>query len=141
MSQLLEGVRDGSLFGTVLCSLEVNPALRQYYDEFPPLYGKAQITFDDIGPHMQNFHKQFNLKYQNRTNLVMCFDVSNILLTTELLAYYMNHGVTVTHIEEVVESVRGTPFKKFVDSIVKMRRDADANSSLALKANLAKLIG
>lgn len=141
MAQILEAVRDGSLFGTVLCSLEVDPAFRQYYDEFPPLYGKAQITFDDIGPHMQNFHKHFNLKFQKRSNLVTCFDVQNMLVTTELLAYYMDHGVTVTHIEEIVESVPGTPFKKFVESIVKMRRDADSDSSLALKANLAKLIG
>ena len=141
MAQILDAVRRGAFFGTVLCSLEVDPAMRSYYDEFPPLYGKAEITYADIGPHMQDFYKQHNIKYQKRKNLVMCFDVQNILLTSELLAYYMTRGVTVVHIEEVTESVKGQPFKSFVDSIVQMRRQADSNSDLAVKANLAKLIG
>ena len=141
MSQILEAVKNGSFFGTILCDLEVDPALRQFFDEFPPLYGKAEITYEDIGSHMQDFHTQQGIKFQKRTNLITCFDVRNMMVTSELLAYYMSHGITVTNIEEAVESVPGKPFKPFVDDIVKMRRQADLDSNLAVKANLAKLIG
>ena len=52
--KILEGVKDGSLFGCVLCDIRVpnNPAARKKFAEMTPIFKNCEISHNDIGPYM-----------------------------------------------------------------------------------------
>jgi hypothetical protein len=47
------------------------------------------------------------------------------LLATPLLKWYLDHGLVVTKVHEVIEYVARAFFKEFVSGIVQSRREGD----------------
>jgi hypothetical protein len=64
-----------------------------------------------------------------------------MLFLTDLLRWYLSHGLVVTRIYQVVEYEKRPIFREFSDSVSNTRRAGDTDSSLKLLANTAKLIG
>ena len=66
---------------------------------------------------------------------------NNILLTTPLLRWYMNHGLHVTDVYEVTEYVPKSCFESFADDVSDARRQGDSDPSTAIIAETMKLFG
>ena len=139
--QILDAVVNDRIFGLLLVNLHVPTGLKKFFDEYPPLCGKAEVTFQDIGSYMQNHFLQNDIPFKSQVMLMQTMEGENILLTNELLKWLMLHGLIVTHVEEVIESIPAYPFREFAKAVTAMRRSADRNPDEAIRASIAKLIG
>ena len=151
--QILNGVRAGHLFGMVECDIEVPEEWsaefrdkmpmppRQYFEEMCPLFCNTDVGFDDIGRHMQAHVWEYQLSDAPRRLLVGGLKARQILLATPLLRWYLNHGLQVSHIYQVVEYRQMACFESFVRDVSDARRAGDASPELAIIADTMKLIG
>ena len=63
------------------------------------------------------------------------------LFLTTLLNWYIEHGLVVTHIHQVVQFHPLSIFEPFGESVTEARRKGDVDPDLRLLANNAKLVG
>ena len=64
-----------------------------------------------------------------------------VLLATPLLRWYLNHGMTVTKVYQVVEFQSQRCFRDFVREVSDARRQVDLDPNTAIIANTMKVIG
>lgn len=64
-----------------------------------------------------------------------------MLLATPLLKWYLDHGLKVTRIYQVVEFNAQACFQKFVTDVTEARRAGDARPEMEIIVNTMKLIG
>ena len=155
VNTILEGIKTDKLFGMVEVDIVVpnswdevsfKPDTKltpfEYFEEMCPLFGNVDITFDKIGKHMQNFIERNDLCKRPRRLLVGVMKAEQILLATPLLKWYIEHGMKVTRIYQVIEYSKPSPcFSSFVEEVSKARRKGDENSSNSSLAETMKLIG
>ena len=105
---ILDGIRNGSFFGMCLCDIEVESSHIEYWEEFSPLFCNTIVPFEAIGEPMQNLWNRMNAKpdgsvkpFPETRMLVGGLRSSKILLSSELLRWYLNNGLRVTKIYEV----------------------------------------
>ncbi len=150
-AQVLSGVRSGELFGMIECDIQVpkqwgqgfDNALtpEEYFSEMCPIFANTEISFDDIGPHMREHSKKYGLSEAPRRLLVGGTKARQILLATPLLRWYLEHGLEVTKIYQVIEYRKRTCFESFVREVSDARRAGDASPELSIIAETMKLIG
>ena len=151
-SEILDGVLSGSLFGMVEVDISVpdqwtdqfsHPTMTpyQYFQEMSPLFCTTDVPFDVIGSHMQAHIKKFGLSQKPRRLLVGCMKARQILLATPLLKWYLNHGLEVTKIYQVIEFKPQRCFNQFVQDVSDARRLGDSDPSKAILADTRKLEG
>ena len=76
-----------------------------------------------------------------RRLLVGGMSAQKILLATPLLKWYLDHGMKVTKIYQVVEFTPKRCFKDFQDEVSEARREGDKDKSKSIIADTMKLIG
>ena len=64
-----------------------------------------------------------------------------LVLFSPLLKWYIEHGLLVTRIYEVIEYGRQQCFSKFVDFVTKARREGDIDKTKEVIGTLCKLLG
>ena len=148
MDTVLANVKADVLFGAVLCDIHVPEELYEEFSEFSPLFCTSTIPFDVIGPVMSKVWQDANTfpdggvrRYPEKKALVGGMRCAKILLATPLLRFYLEKGLKVTRVYEVVEYSRMKCFRKFVDDITAARRLGDELDSQKILANMAKLTG
>ena len=147
-SEIFAGVQSGGLFGMVEVDISVpdqwpehfsHPSMTpyEYFKEMSPLFCTTDVPFDVIGSHMQEHVKRFGLSQKPRRLLVGGMKAKQILLASPLLKWYLDHGLNVTKIYQVIE------FKphQFVKDVSDARRQGDADPSKAILADTRKLEG
>ena len=149
--QILAGVRDETLFGMVEVDIEVpqkwegdfRPRLPpyEYFKEMSPLFCNTEVRFEDIGKHMQDHLLKEGLSTHPRRLLVGGMKAEKILLATPLLKWYLDHGMKVTRVYQVVEFNAQACFKSFVNDVTDARRAGDARPEMEIIGNTMKLIG
>ena len=139
--QLLDGVRSGELFGALEVDIEVPENLKEQFSEMCPLFCTTDIPFNSIGQHMQDFAQNCGLNTKPRRLLVGALKAKKMLIATPLLKWYLEHGLRVTKIYQVVEYSRMRCFRNFVKNVSDARRSGDADPNKSIIADLNKLIG
>ena len=114
---------------------------KEYFSEMCPLFCNTDVGFDDIGDHMQAHVRAQGLSDKPRRLLVSGTKARQILLATPLLKWYLDHGLKVTKIYQVVEYRKKACFRSFVEEVSDARRAGDASPELAIIADTMKLIG
>ncbi|KAK3109123.1 hypothetical protein FSP39_023489 [Pinctada imbricata] len=150
-TQILNGVRENILFGMVEVDIEVperwegdfRHALSpwEYFKEMSPLFCNTEVKFEDIGAHMQDHIKKEGLSDHPRRLLVGGMKAEKILLATPLLKWYLEHGLKVMRIYQVVEFNAHACFKRFVKDVTEARRAGDARPEMGIIGDTMKLIG
>ena len=104
---ILDGIKNGSLFGMVLCDIEVEQSHLELWEEFSPLFCNSTVPFEAIGEPMQNLWNRMHAKpdgsvkpFPETRMLVGGLRCSNILLSSDLLRWYLENGLAVTKIYE-----------------------------------------
>ncbi len=164
---LLEAVLNDELFGMLEVSLTVPQEWttdfhselppREYFAEMCPFFGNANVPFEKIGSHMQEHVRSEQLKEhlsrghtdasfrfkepKPRRLLIGVMDAEKVLVSTALLKWYLEHGIVVTEIFQVIEFQKAKCFKGFVEQVSKARRDGDADPDQAIVAETMKLLG
>ena len=163
--QILSGVRAGTVFGLIECDLCVPEALREHFAEMQPVFKNISLTRDDLVPFMRRYAEEHNIMATPRRMLVGSYRGDKILLASPLLRWYMDHGLEVTHVYQVVEYdpvpcfrrfgdavstahvyqvVEYDPvpcFRRFGDAVSTARREGDVHSHNAIIADTMKLLG
>ena len=113
----------------------------EYFEEMSHLFCTTDVPFDVIESHMQTHIKKFDLSKKPRRLLVGAMKARQILLPTPLLKWYLNHGLEVTKIYQVIEFKPQRCFHQFVQDVSDVRRQGDSDPSKAILADTRKLEG
>ena len=150
---ILDAVRGGNLYGMLEVDIEVPETWssefetkmplppREYFSEMSPLFCTTEIPFEKIGKPMQDYAKTFGFSERARTVLVGGYKAKQILLATDLLKWYLDHGLRVTRIYEVIEYTPQKCFAKFTKTVTEARRLGDIDPTQEVMATTMKLIG
>ena len=114
---------------------------RDYFDEMAPIFCTTDIPFKCIGKHMQEHVKAHNLSQSSRSLLVGGLRAKTLLLFSPLLKWYLDHGLLVTRIYEIIEYNKQKCFSNFVELVTKARRECDEDKIKDVIGILCKLIG
>ena len=60
-AEILEAVRNDTLFGVIECDVHVPDALTPHFAEMPPIFKNTKISGEDIGPFMKAFAEEHNI--------------------------------------------------------------------------------
>ena len=138
--QILESVVNESLFGVVECDIRVPESLKEKFSEMCPIFKNIEISRGDIGEYMKQYAEENDIMRRPRRSLIGSLKGDNILLATPLLKWYLEHGLEVTKIYQVVEYTPKPCFKSFGDAVSAARRAGDADPSKAIIADTMKLV-
>ena len=114
---------------------------RDWFDEMAPLFVTSEIPYESIGSHMRRYVRKQKLSKAPRTLLVGGLRAKKLLLFSPLLKWYIEQGLVVTSVYEIIEFSKQPCFSGFVDVIADARRAGDANKSKEIIGILNKLIG
>ena len=138
--QILSGVRAGTVFGLIECDFCVPEALREHFAEMQPVFKNIRLTRDDLGPFKRRYAEEHNIMATPRRMLVGSYRGDKILLATPLLRWYMDHGLDVTHVYQIVEYDPIPRFRRFGDAVSTARREGAVHSHKAIIADTMKLL-
>ena len=151
--QILGGVRSGELFGFVECDLRVPERWGkgfenfskltpyQYFEEMSPIFCTSEVPYEAFGQHMQEYVEKMGMGKKPRVLLVGGMSAQDILIATPLLRWYLEHGIEVTKIHQVVEFQQMKCFDGLSRSITEARRAADVDEKLKVIAEANKVRG
>lgn len=151
-NEILQAVVRGDLFGMVECDIRVpeqwpshfrhsSMTPYEYFEEMCPLFCTTDVPFDVIGNHMQDHVRQFGLSEKPRRLLIGGMRARQMLLATPLLKWYLEHGMVVTKIYQVIEFTPRRCFQDFVKEVSDNRRLGDCHPDKAIIADTSKLHG
>ena len=139
--QILRGVCDGTIFGLIECDVCVPEELREHFGEMQPVFKNIHLTRDDLGPFMRRYAEEHDIMTTPRRMLVGSFHGDKILLATPLLRWYLEHGLEVTRVYQVVEYTPSPCFRRFGDAVSTARREGDVHPHKTIIADTMKLLG
>ena len=137
--RILSEVRNERLVGCVEVDIRVPDHLKEKLSEMCPIFKNAEISRDDIGDFMKAYAEEHNIMAQPRRSLIGSMKGEKILLATPLLKWYLEHGLEVTKVHQVIEFTPEPYFKPFGDAVSDARRAGDADPSKAIIAETMKL--
>ena len=138
---ILSAVLDGTLFGCVECDIHVPDDLIEKFGEMCPIFKNVEISRNDIGEYMKSYAENNNIMAQPRRSLIGSLHGSKILLATPLLKWYLEHGMKVTKVYQVIEYTPEPCFRPFGQAVSDARRAGDIDPSKAIIADTMKLVG
>ncbi|XP_046346617.2 uncharacterized protein LOC124127210 [Haliotis rufescens] len=152
--RILQGVLTGELFGMVEADIHTpeqwipgqNPhgtrlSPREYFEEMTPLFCNADVPFEVVGEHMQDYIRENDLSTKPRRMLVGGVKARKMMIATPLLRWYLEHGLVVDRVYQVVEYTPKPCFQRFVSDVCSARREADSDPSKSIRGDTAKLTG
>ena len=95
---------------------------------------------EDIGDLMKAYAIQHNIMRRPRRSLIGSMKGEKILLATPLLKWYLEHGLKVSRVYEIVEYTPERCFEPFGNAVSDARRAGDADPSKAIIADTMKLV-
>lgn len=139
--QVLEAVKSGKIFGLVECDISTPENLKHKFRDLPAIFKNTNISREDIGDFMRDYAEQHGIMKEPRRSLISSYFGEKILLATPLLQWYLNQGLEVTHIYQVVQYDAKDAFKAFGEMVSDARRAGDCSPTLKIVAETMKLIG
>ena len=121
-SEILTAVEAGTIFGAVECDIHVPEILREKFSEMTPIFKNTTITENDIGAHMQSFLKSRDEHFKPTRYLIGSMFGEKILIITPLLKWYLQEGLIVTKIYQLIQFNPKRCFKTFADGVSDDRR-------------------
>ena len=140
-SELLEYIKSGKIFGAVEVDLKVPDNLKSYFQEMPPIFKNTTVSRDDIGDFMKGFLDSQDIEFKDRRYLIGSMWGEKILVITPLLRWYLEHGLIVTKIHQIVEFNPKKCFEGFVQQISDDRRGGDEDPNRKVIGETSKLLG
>lgn len=120
--QIMAMIKDGTLFGAVEVDIEVPEGLRKHFEEMTPIFKNTTVSVDDIGEYMKSHLKETKANFKETRYLIGSMYGEKILLTTPLIRWYLDHGLKVTKVYQVIQFDPKECFKTFGDQVSDDRR-------------------
>ena len=150
---ILQNVENGKLTGFLQVDIkvpekwpkgkerEVSPY--EYFSEMAPIFCNSEVHFDDWGSTMQSYSlsQMSGMFTESRKLLVGGMGATKIFLATNLLKWYLDRGLEVSKVYEVVEYKFEKCFEGFCDYISEARRLGDSDPSKEILGETCKVLG
>ena len=101
-----------------------------------PIFKNTDIFREHVGSYIQAFAEEHNLMSRPRRSLIGSYFDVKILLATPLIKWYLEHGLEVTRICQVIYPC----FKLFGDAVSDARREGGRDVNKAIIADRMKLV-
>ena len=141
VDQILDAVKSDQIFGFVELDIHVPEHLQFQFSEMPPIFKHVLLSKDDLSDEMREFAMTHDILSQPQKSLIGSFYGKKILVLTSLLKWYLQHGLIVSDIYQVIQFRGYNCFTNFAESVCNMRREADSDGSKKIIADTAKLCG
>jgi hypothetical protein len=119
----------------------VSEALKEHFSEMTPIFKNVEVSWEDIGDLMREHAIKNKILTAPRRTLIGSYLGEKILLATPLLKWYLEHGLEVTKIYQIIEYQPVSCFKNFGEIVSDARRQGDVDKKYALKGESMKLLG
>ena len=125
-SKLSKNVSKGEVFWLAQVYIEAPDELYDNFSEMPPLFVVQEIPDRDITEEMKICKEKTGRKTVKGTNkLLGVTKAKKILLYTSLIECYLQHGLRLTAVHQLIEYKPGTPFSRFPEEVRNARCEAD----------------
>ena len=121
-NEILEMVKDGTMFGALEVDIEVPDHLKDKFSEMTPIFKNVDVTQDDIGEYMRNYLDSKGTRFPDTRYLIGSMFGKKILLITPLIKWYLEHGLIVTKVHQVVQFQPKRCFQHFANQVSDDRR-------------------
>ena len=68
-----------------------------------PIFKNTNISREDIGEFMKAYAEEHGIMAQPRCNLIGSMEGDKFLLATPLLKWYLEHGLELTKVHQVIK--------------------------------------
>ena len=139
---LLKGIKDDEIFGFIRCDVTSPDAMISKHLKngflFPPIITKQVIGDEMLPPFMRELNE--HSKSKEEASPVQTYHGTNLFLFTPLVKLYMELGMEISNVREVVQYYPGKCFLPFANRVVQLRSEATRDGDDA-KQLTAKLFG
>ena len=139
---VLKGIKDDEIFGFIRCDVTSPDAMIKKHMKnqflFPPVITKQTIGDEMLSPFMKELNQ--NSKLKQEASPVQTYHGTNLFLFTPLVKLYMELGMKISNVKEVVQYYPGKCFLPFANRVVQLRSEATRDGDDA-KQLTAKLFG
>ena len=139
--QILNGVCAGTVFGMIECDICVPEELREHFAEMQPVFKNISLIREDLVPLMRRYAEEHNIMSTPRRILVGSYRGDKVLLATPVLRWYLDHGLEVLHVYQVIEYDPIPCFRRFGDAVSTARREGEVHRDKTIIADTMKLLG
>ncbi len=111
----------GEFQGLIECDIEIASTLPKhlnmnlssevYYNDYPPLFARCTVNFDQINLVMREHILKQGLSTAPRKALLSGLRARKVLLCSSLLKWYLIHSMQITKIYQVVETCQNKRFE------------------------------
>jgi hypothetical protein len=101
----------------------------------------VELSREQLPDHMREFAERENHMPRPQRSLIGSMRGERILLFTDLLVWYLEHGLVVDRIYQIVEYEANAVYREFGDSVTSARRAGDVDATQELLANTSKQVG
>ena len=130
-NQILDGIRDESLYGYIVCDVETPPDVFEKISwiNFPPVIQRREIDKCHLSDYMKTRVDAENVKMP-RTTVIQGYNGKQLLLFTPVVAFYLKLGLVVSNITMFVQYEPHVVLEDFVEKITNGRIAAiEANNA------------
>ena len=139
---VLKGIKDDEIFGFIRCDVTSPDAMIKKHMKnkflFPPVITKQVIGDEMLSPYMRELNEHSKLKQE--ASPVQTYHGTNLFLFTPLVKLYMEMGMEISNVKEVMQYYPGKCFLPFANRVVQLRSEATRDGDDA-KQLTAKLFG
>ena len=139
--EIIQSVRDESFFGLIQCDIHTPEKLKPKFSEMTPIFKNVEISRADIGDHMRAYCEKEGLLKQPRRGLIGSYFGKGILLITPLAKWYLDQGLEITNVKQIVEYKPVECFQNFAEKVTAARRQGDRDADSSILADSYKLLG
>ena len=139
--EVLESIRNDKMFCAVEVDIIVPNHLLEYFTDMPPIFKNTDVTFEDIGDYMKQYCIENSIGFESRRYLIGSMKGDKILLASPLLKWYMEKGLVITKVHQLVEFRGSSCFGSFVEKVTQDRRNGDRDPRFLAIAETSKLVG
>ena len=121
-AEILEYVLEEKMFAAIEVDISVPDDLKEQFIEMAPIFKNVSITKDDLSDHMRQFLDGENINFKSYRSLAGSLQAKNILLIPPLLKWYVENGLVVADIHQIIEFQPKKCFKSFANKVTDDRR-------------------
>ena len=132
-NQILKGIQTGQLFGFIVADVKCPPEIYEKlrWINFPPVIQRMDLNESHLSPYMKTRAEAENVKLP-RSTVVQTYNGTQLLLLTDLAAFYMKLGLVVENVTKFLQYEPRVVLKDFVDTITHGRIAAIESKNPAL---------